>query len=380
MGNWKLLTIVALLGAVGGGVATSLYESKVHVTRDTPVQVMTKPVVEITASAQAKSQEVSLVMTGQIESEATVQLVPQLSGIRIQDVLVKEGQLVKKGQPLVKLDSTVQQLAAYSASNQVEKVRQQKIVLEAQLVEAASVLSDAETQLQRALTLESTGTQSREQVEAKQLQVKSAKRRVQELEAQLKSAAADAVIASNDKKSADIREGYAVLTAPIDGIVGNIGIKAGDITGTGSVLTIESSKKQLRFNVPSDIVDTLKSAPLTYEGTPVSLRGLAVKDGVYTGVVAASSEALLGASGTVSAMVRQHGVKVPVNVLKKDSQGWYIWGVQAGKASKVHVELATPVGEQAVIVTPLPANFDIIVSGTDFLYEGLELTVKERKV
>jgi membrane fusion protein (multidrug efflux system) len=154
------------------------------------------PVMKVQSSSATVSSEYSV----RLEGLADAEIRPQVDGM-LQAILVKEGDLVKKGQPLFKIDDSVLReqyntaLAAQHAAEAqaaVAKVNAEKLV---PLVENKVVAP---------------------------VQLTTARAQEQAARAQAEQAAASA-------RSAGINLGYTVIKAPVDGYIGRIPFRQGNL-------------------------------------------------------------------------------------------------------------------------------------------------------
>jgi RND family efflux transporter MFP subunit len=136
----------------------------------------------------------------------TVELRAQVSGV-VREVLVREGQAVRRGEPLFQLDDRNERA-------NLDKAR-------AQLLRDRATLADLERQLQRARELrgqgfiaQSAADSSATQVEAQQALIRSDEAAVQ---------------------SAEVALGFTRLTAPLSGRVGQIAVHPGSLVQPGGV-------------------------------------------------------------------------------------------------------------------------------------------------
>ena len=154
-----------------------------------------------------------------------------LTGGQIKEVLVEEGELVKKGQELVRLDSdtlTAQREQAQAALAQAqaayqsllngateEQMKQLQLavrIAQANLENAQASYTRMEADYQRTLALVPAGAVSQSSVDAQKAALASAKAALKQIDTTL------------DK---------CVLTSPVDGLVTTVNVKAGDVVSSG---------------------------------------------------------------------------------------------------------------------------------------------------
>ena len=155
---------------------------------------------------QRRDVPVTVEAPGTVVPLQTVELRAQVSGV-VREVLVREGQAVRRGEPLFQLDDRNERA-------NLDKAR-------AQLLRDRATLADLERQLQRARELrgqgfiaQSAADSSATQVEAQQALIRSDEAAVQ---------------------SAEVALGFTRLTAPLSGRVGQIAVNPGSLVQPGGV-------------------------------------------------------------------------------------------------------------------------------------------------
>ncbi|HMM19276.1 MAG TPA: efflux RND transporter periplasmic adaptor subunit [Selenomonadales bacterium] len=153
----------------------------------------------------------TLTLNGSLEGKTSATISAKLAG-RIEEVLVQEGQPVKAGDALVKLESVELANSVRSAEDAVTKA---KINLDL-----------ATADYNRYNKLYEIGAVSEQQFQA--------------AEAKLKSAQADLSSANANRDNARQQYGYGVIVAPVDGVVANKTATIGQVVSPGAALmTVE---------------------------------------------------------------------------------------------------------------------------------------------
>ena len=214
---------------------------------------------------------------GTVVPQATVRVRPQVSGV-LQQVLFKEGQLVRKGEVLARIDPRQFEMALQQASGQ--RMRD-----EAQL-QAARVT------LERYRTLLQQDSIARQEVDTQAALVK-----------QLEAAV---VIAKANEGTARLNLGYTRIVAPIGGRVGLRTVDVGNVVNPGdangvAVIT-QISPIDVEFAVPQDQAPELqRNARAFMEAKALDRSRTAVLD---TGVFASLDNQVDTQTGTVRAKAR----------------------------------------------------------------------------
>jgi membrane fusion protein (multidrug efflux system) len=141
-------------------------------------------------------------------------LLAQVEGA-VNAVLVEEGDAVRRGQPLVRLDATIQ---------------------EAEASAARSAAATARADLDRTRRLVQLGAAAQATLEQSTTQLREA-------ESQL--------------RIAQQRAGYAVVRAPFDGVVTARAVDAGDVAAVGQALLTVADTRELRAEVPVSELDVV---------------------------------------------------------------------------------------------------------------------------
>lgn len=157
-----------------------------------------------------------------INAFQNVELRAKVDGF-LEQILVDEGQLVKKGQPLFRLNEAEFKVAVSEAS--------------AQLASAQAEVKAAEVEMARVRTLVGKNVLPASELELAKARMQVATAKVAEAQAQL------------DK--ANIRFSYTVIRAPFDGIIDRIPHKLGSLIAEGALLTTVSDIRSMHayFNV-----------------------------------------------------------------------------------------------------------------------------------
>ena len=243
-----------------------------------------------TKSLESNKVKISSEFLGRIEATERVDLAPRVDG-RITQITVKEGDSVTQGQVIAQLQQTREQAEVDAAVSQVNIIQADLVNAQAQVKAAEaevaqaqaqvgqseadlrqqrSEVSLAETNIKRAQFLVEEGAESKQFLDdstqeldsasarqdalkqalnasnkaliAAQEGVRAAKANVERQKATLNQAIANVGVASENL-------GYNSITAPIDGIVGNIVPQQGDYLEAGDSITTITSNEDLTVNI-----------------------------------------------------------------------------------------------------------------------------------
>jgi HlyD family secretion protein len=196
----KVAFVALVLAAVTGG----FYFYKVRTAVPEPV-VTTQPFSrgDIVESVSA---------TGTLEAVETVEVGTQVSGV-VRELYADFNSIVRRGQVIARLDPQLIQ-------TQIEQQSANVLRAEADVERLKVALSDSRQKLDRAQQLSEKDLIPRTDLEAAQINVKSA-------EAQLKASQAALIQAQAQLNNQRVNLGYTTITAPIDGIVISRNVDAG---------------------------------------------------------------------------------------------------------------------------------------------------------
>ncbi len=207
---WILLAVAMGVTACGSGVPNVV---------PTSYQTMTISKSDI---------KVPLKYSATLKGTADVTITPQISG-QLMEVCIKEGQQVKKGQVLFRIDSRDAQLELESA--------------EANLLAAQAQESSAKLEFESNTNLYNKGIVSKYVLDNAENQYKQAKASVAQYRA----------IANR----ARVNLSYCTIEAPVAGVIGSIPVFAGDQVSPGTYLTLLSgnAKMYAEFSVSESVLE-----------------------------------------------------------------------------------------------------------------------------
>ena len=171
---------------------------------------------------------VPLKYSATLKGTADVTIMPQISG-QLMEVCIKEGQQVKKGQVLFRIDSRDAQLELESA--------------EANLLAAQAQESSAK------LEFESNSNLYEKKIVSKYV--------LDNAENQYKQAQASVAQYQASANRARVNLGYCTICAPVDGVIGSIPVFAGDQVSPSTYLTMVSgnAKMYAEFSVSESVLE-----------------------------------------------------------------------------------------------------------------------------
>ena len=321
-----------------------------------------------TVAAARKPIATSFDFVGRVEATNRVEVRARVTGY-LEAVLFKEGDMVKEGDPLYRIEKGQFQAAVEQAQGALERSKASKVLSEVQLQRAEDLLA------------KSSGTVvARDQARAADQQAAGA---IMQDEAAL--------------QTAKINLGYTDITAPISGKIGRTNVTKGNVVGPDSgVLTIIVSQDPMYVTFPVSQREFLRA-----RGTKVDLSAIKVTlrfadDSTYdqTGTVNFVNVTVDRSTDTVlvratmpnpqgklidGQFVRVHlvigepeeKVVVPQAALVADQQGVYVFVVEDGKAVVKRIKVGPESGTGVVVEQGLTGGEQVVVQGVQALRPGM---------
>lgn len=297
---------------------------------------------------------------GVLEADDFVTLKPEVDGI-VTAILVKEGDFVEAGTPILTLKSartqaSVQQAIANVEASQAstENAKAQLAAVQAEKIEAQAELTLSEQDLKRIQKLVDSGALPKRDLDQGQRDVDVAKARINTINQRIKAAEANinqaqatfqqvntAVAIANE----DLKE--TKITAPKAGRIGDLSIKQGDYLEKGdTIATItQNGSLSLNFFVP------IEQAPNLQVSLPVELIDYRTLETIGTGQVSFISPEVDFSSQTIlaKASFENQGDRLVTGQLVKAK---VIWSQEAGVS--VPVTAISRLGGETFVFTAQP--------------------------
>ncbi|TAG27864.1 MAG: efflux RND transporter periplasmic adaptor subunit [Burkholderiales bacterium] len=355
----KTLTIVLIaLGAVSLP-AISLFSSQTQAQNTpapaaAPKAALTVSSVSPTSGAMA----IKLGANGTVAAWQEASIGSEVNGLRLLEVRVNVGDVVKKGQVL----------ARFSA----ETVQADLMQAKASLAEAQASLAAASADVQRAAPLKDTGALSAQQIAQFNTAEATAKARVE---------AAKAAVAASQ-----VRANQAVLTAPDSGVISARNAAVGAVVGSGAELfrMVRQGRLEWRAEVTSNEIAKIKpGAPVSVTAAsgatvngkvriiaptvdPVTRNAL-----VYVDIPQHPDiKAGMFAKGDF-ALGQQTALSLPQQALVLRDGFTYAMRIEANnKVSAVKLQTGKRSGDSVEIVSGAKVGERFVASGAAFLAEG----------
>jgi len=375
----------ALMDKIAPGKAAACPAAAHAQTRADEPRAVEPPAVSVVAAAKREFVD-RLFVSGTLVAREEAQVAARIDGLTIVEVDAEDGDHVKQGQVLARLDRS--QLDAQLAQNDAATRRADAAVDQARstIAESQAQLEFASSDFDRARKL-GAGVMAASTIEQRQTAMKTA-------QAQLSAAKFALGVAEADRKSRDaerrellVRIDRTEVKAPVAGLVSRRSARLGaaaSASGEPLFRIIEDGAIDLEADVPEQDLARLAvgmTAELKLPGVdqPVAGRVRLVNQEVdkasRTGKVRIAlgdvSHAHVGAfaSGSVE-LARREGVGVPATALQRDGDEARLDVVSGGKVEARTVKAGIADGDWVEILSGVAAGESVVARAAAFLRPG----------
>ena len=352
----------------------------------------------VTTKVAERDVPVDLAAIGNVEAYTTISVRSQVTG-QLKEVFFREGDFVRKGQPLFAIDRRPFEAALQQA--QANLVRDQALLsqAEAQLArdgaqaEYAQLTSERQADLlKKGIVSKDVSEQARASAEAQAAAVKADRAAVESARAQL--SAQQAAI-----DTAKVQLDYCIITSPIDGRTGNLTVKNGNLVtaNTTELMTIAQVEPIfVTFSVPAIQLNAVKQGFGGKDKIPVTVTP---QDGSNTPVqgdlafidntVDASTDTIKlkgrfsnndhrlwpGQFARVSVRVTTlpHAMILPNQAVQTGQDGQFVFLVKGDVVDQQPVTTGQRVGEDVVIEKGLQVGQTVVTEGQLRLEAGTKI-------
>ncbi len=338
---------------------------------NTAMAAKVKLVSTISVTTQAFEHFIDLL--GRVDADNVSYISPRGMGGQVKAIYIKEGQFVKRGHLVLKLDDAI--------------VRQQ-------ILAARKAMDGIKTQLNFAKNIYQRQKNLWEQGIGTEVQLITAKTNVESLENQL--------VAANEQVKVAIEQlNTANVYSDVSGIADRVNIRIGEtfVGATqmgGQIVIINKNTLKVKVNVPENYLTRLRT------GTPVLIN---IPDAQKVNIPSSISlisqsidanlrgfmaEAKIPSDGSLkpnqTAIMRikdysaTNAIVIPINMVQTDENGKYVFTMlksSNGKttAHKVPVIIGEVYGDNVEIKSGLNAGEQLITEGYQSLYEGQAIAI-----
>jgi RND family efflux transporter MFP subunit len=330
--------------------------------------------------------------TGYVTARREATVSAQITGT-VTAVLIEEGDRVKEGQVLGRLDDTAQRAALAQAEAQVHSAQALLVQAEAQLAQNRRDVQRDEDLVKRALVSQQAVEQARTLVDTQAALVESQRRQIE--------------LAAANVRSAQVQVDYCTVRAPFNGVVIAKAAQVGEIvsplsagggftrTGIGTLVDMDSLEIEVDVNeayinrvqpgqpvesvlnaypdwrIPSHVIAIIPTADRSKATVKVRI-GLDQKDNRIVPDMGVRVSFLEDKKTTpaAAAQERPHGALVPAAALRKDGGEDVVFIVREGRAQRRTVTLGGTSGEQRQVLEGVSPGEAVIVDAPADLKDG----------
>lgn len=311
-------------------------------------------------------------LQGHVDADNISYISPRGMPGQVKAVYVVQGQFVKKGQQLLKLDDAIAQQQVTAAKQQLEGIKTQ--------------LNFAKNLYQRQKNLWEQGIGT-------EVQLISAKNNVEALENQLKSAGEQVQLAIEQVKTTNV-------FSDVNGVADIVNIRVGEtfqgMTAAGpQIKIVNTSTLKVVTSVPENYLTRLHKGSVVEINIPDANKTVTSKLSVISQAIDLTqrgfiAEAKIPADPALkpnqTAIMRildyaaPNAVVIPVNIVQSDETGKYVYLLTKGNDGKTVVKKQVVVigevyGDNVEIKSGLKGGEQLVTEGYQALYEGQVVSV-----
>jgi RND family efflux transporter MFP subunit len=328
--------------------------------------------------------------TGYVTARRQATVSAQITGT-VAAVLIEEGDHVKEGQVIGRLDDTAQRAALAQAQAQLHSAQALLQQAQAQLAQNQRDVKRNEDLVQRKLVSEQAVELSRTQVETQTAQVEAQRKQIDLGEANV--------------RSAQVQLDYCTVRAPFTGVVIAKAAQVGEIisplsagggftrTGIGTLVDMDSLEVEVDVNeayinrvepgqrvesvlnaypdwrIPSHVIAIIPTADRSKATVKVRI-GLDVKDNRIVPDMGVRVSFLEAADAARETHERPHGVLVPTGAVRKDGDQDVVFVLQGHRAQRRVVTLGGTSGDSRQLLAGVSPGEAVIVEAPADLKDG----------
>ncbi|MEM7065564.1 MAG: efflux RND transporter periplasmic adaptor subunit [Cyanobacteria bacterium P01_B01_bin.77] len=209
----------------------------------------------------------SLKATGTVQAFDLLNISPQVSGLQIREVRVREGDQVTQGQVLVVLDDSVLRTQLAQAQANYAQAEAQVVQERAEQAQAEANAAEAQDNFERYQTLYDQGGISSEELNSRRTQAITAREAVGVAQAAVQSAQATVTSREAEIRRLETQLTQTVVRAPANGQIAERPATVGDTSSTGTALftMVQDSLLELVVDLPQ------RQLAAVQVGTPVTV-------------------------------------------------------------------------------------------------------------
>jgi RND family efflux transporter MFP subunit len=345
-----------------------------------------------TAAAGADSASV-LDATGYVTARREATVSAQITGT-VAEVLIEEGDHVKEGQVLGRLDDTAQRATLAQARAQLHSAQALLVQDQAQLAQSERDVRRDEDLVTRNLVSQQAVEQARTQVDTQKAQLESQRRQID--------------VAAANVRSAQVQLDYCTVRAPFNGVVIAKAAQVGEIisplsagggftrTGIGTLVDMDSLEIEVDVNeayinrvqpgqpvesvlnaypdwrIPSHVIAIIPTADRSKATVKVRI-GLDAKDDRIVPDMGARVSFLEGKK-PAQLVRRSRAVLVPSAAVRRDGEQDVVFVVKDHRAQRRAVSLGGTSGDARLVLAGVSAGEAVVVDAPAGLRDDAAVT------
>jgi RND family efflux transporter MFP subunit len=369
--RWIAAGGLVLVGLIGAGAWFGLSGGAALPVRT----VMAQPIAGGAANASV------LDATGYVTARRQATVSAQITGTLI-EVLIEEGDHVKVGQVLGRLEDTAQRAALAQAQAQLKSAGALLVQYQAQLAQSERDVKRTEDLVERKLVSQQAVEQARTQVETGAAQLQGQRKQIELAEATV--------------RSARVQLGYCTVRAPFTGVVIAKAAQVGEIvsplsagggftrTGIGTIVDMDSLEIEVDVNeayinrvqpgqpvesvlnaypdwrIPSHVIAIIPTADRSKATVKVRI-GLDLKDGRIVPDMGVRVSFLEEHKPAAQTEERPRGVLVPAAAIRKEGGQDVVFVLKERTAQRRTVTLGGAIGDSRQVLAGVSPGEAVIV-------------------
>lgn len=359
-----------------------------------PDAVQVKVVTARALSASAAANASVLDASGYVVARRQATVSSKITG-KVTEVLIEEGQRVKAGDVLARIDDS-------NTRAQVELARAQLNAAQAQLAEVQVQLAEAERQLSRSRELAEKKLLSQQQLESAQASVDAQK-------ARLASVQQGVAVADRGLK---VQSGFlddTIVRAPFDGVITQKNAQPGEMisplsaggagtrTGIGTLVDMDSLEIEVDVNenfinrvqpgqpmsaklnaypdweIPAEVIAVIPTADRSKATVKVRVALKQKDDRVLPDMGVRVS--FLNEQNPQAAVEAPKGVQVPLEAILAEGSDSLVFVIAGGKAERRAIKLGGSDAQGAVVLAGLTDGEEVAVGDLKRLADGVAVEI-----
>jgi RND family efflux transporter MFP subunit len=309
-------------------------------------------------------------LQGKIESDNISYVTARGGGGQVKELRIKRGDMVSKGQLILKLDDAIQRQSVTAAEQGLETIK---------------------TQLSLAKTLYSKQKNLWDQGIGTEVQLITSKNNVETLESQLKSAQEQLKITREQLS-------FTTVYSDVSGVAEDVNVRVGELfAGSGQIKIVNTSKLKVTAQVPENYLDRVQKGANLQISLPdmnktiranITVSGKLIDPNSRSFFIEAAIPADKDFRPNQVALVKiqdytnAKAITIPVNTLQSDDKGKYVMvAVKEGNkwiARKKAITVGDMYGSKMEVKAGLQPGDQVITEGFQSLYEGQLITTEAK--